>query len=305
MTEERETTASPDEAQAPEGAAHEVQDDLTPPPVADGMVSAPGVDEAPAEQGAAPPPAPASAPASAYQPSYVFLAVATIVSLGLDLGTKWWARERLSLFTTGFLGKVRCTHKDPIPVIRDHLDLIFACNEGGAFGLLQKEPESIRRPFFLAISVVAVAFIVSLYRKLTPRQWALRWGLPLVLAGALGNLVNRIQYNYVVDFIDYSAGWVRSLFVFLGMNPTDHWPTFNVADITIVVGVLLMAVDMFTPAKKPGTAPSVAPATSQASSPSASAPAGGVGTEGGVAGEVSPRASSSEPSGGEPAAKET
>ncbi len=139
--------------------------------------------------------------------------------------------------------------------------LPLRAEQGGAWGLLQDEPESIRRPFFLGISFLAIAFIVSLYRKLTPQQWALKWGLPLVLGGALGNLVNRVQFNYVVDFIDYRAGWVRWLNGLISSRPTDHWPTFNVADVAIVAGVVLMAVDMFTPRKstakvEPAAAPS-------------------------------------------------
>ncbi len=179
-----------------------------------------------------------SGPVSPWRPNYVFLAAVSVVSLALDLGTKWWAEARLHT--------VRSWPEVRVEVIKDHVGFMFRKNDGGAWGLLSTEPASVRRPFFLGISVVAIIFIVSLYRKLTPRQWALKWGLPLVLGGALGNLVNRIQYNYVVDFIDVSAHWDGA---------EHHWPTFNVADIWIVVGVLLMAVDMFTPSpgKMPGT----------------------------------------------------
>jgi signal peptidase II len=165
--------------------------------------------------------------APVYRPNYVFLAGVAIVSLVLDLGTKAWAKVRLD--------DAKTFAERHIDVITDHLAFSFAKNRGGAWGILQEEPESVRRPFFLAISALAIGFIVSLYRKLTPRQWALKWGLPLVLGGALGNLVNRIQYNYVIDFID--------------------WPTFNIADIAIVAGVVLMAVDMFTPTPKIELAP--------------------------------------------------
>jgi signal peptidase II len=196
--------------------------------------------------------APAGGPAEpAYRPNYVFLAIVSIISLVLDLGTKAWAKVRLD--------EAKSVADRHIDVLANHLAFTFAKNRGGAWGLFQDQPESIRRPFFLAISFLAIAFIVSLYRKLTPRQWALKWGLPLVLGGALGNLVNRIQYNYVVDFIDYRADWVRWLNGQLArlsspdgvaLHPSDHWPTFNVADVAIVAGVILMAVDMFTPAPK-------------------------------------------------------
>lgn len=198
---------------------------------------------------AVPEDAPAAAPA--YRPNYVFLGVVAFISLALDLGSKWWAKSRLD--------DVKDFADKSIVVVKDHLAFRFAQNRGGAWGLLQDEPESIRRPFFLGISFVAIAFIVSLYRKLTPQQWALKWGLPLVLGGALGNLVNRIQYNYVVDFIDYHAAWVKWLNGLMTQHPTDHWPTFNIADVAIVVGVILMAVDMFTPHKPALASPAAAP----------------------------------------------
>jgi signal peptidase II len=67
--------------------------------------------------------------------------------------------------------------------------------------------------------------------------------LPLVLGGALGNVFDRIRYGHVIDFIDIHV---------LIKGREHHWPTFNVADIAICVGVGLMAIDMFT-AKKQGT----------------------------------------------------
>src|SRR5690606_30983730 len=107
-----------------------------------------------------------------------------------------------------------------------------------------------RAPFFLVVSIGAVAFIVSLYRKLQPGQTALRWGLPFVLGGALGNLADRLTRGKVVDFIDYQATWVQWMNEFIvkindGWHVTRHWPTFNVADMGICVGIGLMAIDMF------------------------------------------------------------
>src|SRR5689334_387355 len=172
----------------------------------------------------APPLDPAAKPKE-FRPDYVFLGIVSVLSLALDLGTKWWAK--------GALEDPKSIADRKIEVISKFLSLTFAKNRGGAWGLLQEQPESIRRPFFLGISVLAIIFIVSLYRRLTPQQTALKWGLPLVLGGALGNLVNRIQFNYVVDFIDVYV---------VADGKEHHWPTFNVADIGIVVGVGLMAV---------------------------------------------------------------
>jgi signal peptidase II len=141
---------------------------------------------------------------------------------------------------------------DPSIVLLDkHLTFTLAYNKGGAWGLLQDAHETVRRPFFFAVSVLAVLFIVSLYSKLGKSQKALTWGLPLVLGGALGNMSDRVTRSSVIDFIDYRADWVMSMNrlvakAFPGWGLTDHWPTFNVADIAICAGVALMAVDMFT-----------------------------------------------------------
>ncbi len=181
-------------------------------------------------------------------PSYVFLALLSIVTLASDIASKAWAEHHLD----GYPGIVE--------VWKNHLALILARNRGGAWGLLQSTSENVRRPFFLLVSVAAIAFIMTLYRRLQPRQHALQWGLPLVLGGALGNVFDRIRYGLVIDFIDAHV-------VYKGVE--HHWPTFNVADIAICVGVGLMAIDMFH--GKRGTpvlrAPAAPPAQSGESVP--------------------------------------
>lgn len=175
-------------------------------------------------------------------PSYLFLGIIAAISLVADAATKLWAETTLG----------RLTRVDPsIVLIDDVLTFTLAYNKGGAFGMLAGEDGVWRRPFFLLVSAGASLFIISLYRKIQPNQWALRWGLPLVLGGALGNFADRLAKGKVVDFVDYRAGWVESMNELIAkVNPTwhvtSHWPTFNVADICICVGVGLMVVDMFT-----------------------------------------------------------
>ncbi|MBW2529326.1 MAG: signal peptidase II [Deltaproteobacteria bacterium] len=220
----------------------------------------PAEEPAPKADGAVASPAP-TAPASEKlqrTASYWFLAIVTIVGLALDLGTKEWAKNHFESISKG--------EPRQLVLIDGFMQLIFAKNRGGAWGLLQNETDSLRRPFFLIVSVVAIVFIVSLYRKLAPGQTALKWGLPLVLGGALGNLVDRIRYGYVVDFID--------VFVTYG-GDVRHWPTFNVADIAICVGVGLMAIDMFTsrkPKRAATTSTFVQPVAATSAQPPAEAP---------------------------------
>jgi phosphatidylglycerol:prolipoprotein diacylglycerol transferase len=216
-------------------------------------------EEPQAERLDAPEPPPADAPEPTLPPlatseavvekkaSYVFLAVVSFVSLVADLGTKRWAEKTLQI------GEVPA----PKTIIKGVFGFILAKNKGGAWGLLQGQSEKVRIPFFVTVSVLAILFIVSLYRRLHPQQTALKWGLPLVLGGALGNLVDRIRYGSVIDFIDVQATWEGS---------AHHWPTFNVADIAICIGVGLMAVDMLT-ARRPKVTPSTVPPPVDASLP--------------------------------------
>ncbi len=182
------------------------------------------------------------------KPSYAFLGVVSALSLVADLASKTWAERAL-----------QGPGETPMPktVVKGLFTFLLAKNRGGAWGVLQNAPENVRKPFFVVVSVFAILFIVSLYRKLHPSQHALRWGLPLVLGGALGNLVDRIRYGFVIDFIDFQMAWGGS---------SHHWPTFNVADIAICVGVALMAIDMLSPRR--GHAALEAP-------PASRAPAGG------------------------------
>jgi signal peptidase II len=192
--------------------------------------------------GAEPAVKPAAIPLPTSPPNYLFLGVVSLITLGFDLGSKIWAKDRL-----GDDKSFADRHIDFIPKL---LELRLARNKGGGWGLLQEESELLLRPFFFSMSFLAVIFIVSRYRRLTPGQTAMKWGLPLVLGGALGNLVNRIQYNYVLDFIAVYTKWG-------GEN--HQWSTFNIADVAIVAGVSLMAFDMFN-SRKPAKRAAVATA---------------------------------------------
>jgi len=160
------------------------------------------------------------------RPSYLFLAISSIVFFIADAGSKWWVVH----------------HVEPKPRAIDdgwHLRLSRVQNPGGAWGIFGDQPEYVRLPFFFIISAVAVVFVVSLYKKLEPRQVALKWALPLLLGGAAGNLLDRVRHQSVVDFLEFT--------IVKAGQETFRWPTFNVADIWIVAGVALMAIDMFTP----------------------------------------------------------
>jgi len=109
-------------------------------------------------------------------------------------------------------------------------------NSGAAFSFLS-DASGWQRWFFITLaSLVVVVLIVWLYR-LQRNQVRMALALSLVLGGAVGNLIDRVFYGYVIDFIDvYYASW--------------HWPTFNIADSAITVGAALLLLDAFTGHKK-------------------------------------------------------
>ncbi len=208
-------------------------------------MDSPPITEASPEAHAAPG---AVAPRAQKAPTFVFFGILAGASLLADVLSKAWA-EVILKGDSPKNPKLLLGADSSIVVWPDHLTFTLAYNRGGAWGLLQNSPEAVRRPFFLIVSILAIVFIVSLYGRLQPGQRALKWGLPLVLGGALGNLADRLVRSSVIDFIDYRADWIESMNRFIAKFHstwvvTDHWPTFNVADIAICAGVALMGVDM-------------------------------------------------------------
>jgi len=104
--------------------------------------------------------------------------------------------------------------------------------------------EKYRVPLFHLISIAAVVFIFSYYRKLATEQRYVQVALALVLGGALGNGICRLLRGYVIDFIDWH--WFDPFW----SKPKLHWPTFNVADSAITVGLLMLVLEMVF-ARKP------------------------------------------------------
>jgi len=146
---------------------------------------------------------------------WVWLAVTALVIL-FDWQTKAMATEALELYR-------------PVEVF-SWLNITLAHNYGAAFSFLS-DAGGWQRWFFIVLSSgVSLVLLVWLIRL--PRQeWLTALGLALILGGAIGNLVDRVQLGYVVDFIDvYYKDW--------------HYPAFNVADSAITCGVVLLLLDM-------------------------------------------------------------
>ena len=111
--------------------------------------------------------------------------------------------------------------------------LTYIRNSGSAFGLLAGSNPAVLRIFFPAITVLAVVLLVWYLSRLPASQPLTLWGVCLVIGGAVGNGIDRFRIGQVIDFLD--VHWYD----------VYHWPTFNVADSAICVGVGLLVLDAF------------------------------------------------------------
>jgi signal peptidase II len=110
-----------------------------------------------------------------------------------------------------------------VPVISGFFSLTHIENPGGAFGFLAGHQSSLQRLFFLIGTLAAVGVLIYLYKKIPATYSLLAAGLALIMGGALGNLMDRIRFGKVTDFLDFFIGHL-------------HWPAFNVADSAVTVG---------------------------------------------------------------------
>lgn len=125
---------------------------------------------------------------------------------------------------------------DSIPVIDGFFNITYVLNPGAAFGFLAKMSEQYRVFFFVVVTIIAIFLVVYLLIK--ERKYILRkYSYTLILAGAIGNLIDRITIGKVVDFLDFYIS-------------KYHWPAFNVADVSISCGVGLLLLDMYMEKRK-------------------------------------------------------
>ncbi len=120
---------------------------------------------------------------------------------------------------------------DTVPVVSGLFNIIHIKNPGGAFGLLANLTPGMRTFIFLFISSLAVGLIFYFYIKTPVNQAWLAAGFALIFGGAIGNLIDRIRFGVVTDFLDFYLS-------------KYHWPAFNVADSAITVGIGIFIVHL-------------------------------------------------------------
>jgi signal peptidase II len=136
--------------------------------------------------------------------------VIILLGIAVDRFTKLWVVESL-------------LENSNIDILGNFLSFLYIKNRGAAFGILQN-----KLYFLAAITIVVVIGIIYYIFKFKPQWGMVRISLSLIISGALGNLVDRIVYGYVVDFIALHLGDIY------------YFPIFNIADILVVTGTMLL-----------------------------------------------------------------
>ncbi len=141
--------------------------------------------------------------------------IIAIASFMLDQGIKTWIMSHLHLHET-------------IPIIPGFFNITYITNSGAAFGILANSGKW-GHIFFQVVSFAALGGLTYLVKQAKNKHPLLIWGAALIFGGALGNLIDRIRFKKVIDFLDFYIGQY-------------HWPAFNIADSCITIGGLLLAI---------------------------------------------------------------
>ena len=156
-------------------------------------------------------------------PDLVPIIVAVAV-VGIDQLTKLWIMAQFALY-------------EHLEVIPRFFNLVYVTNTGAAFGFLAGSKTWLRQAFFVTVSLVALTVIVIAHGQLKKQSRIFVYALGLIGGGAVGNLIDRLRFGSVVDFLDFYLG-------------TYHWPAFNVADSAITTGVGLFLLGSFLQHRK-------------------------------------------------------
>lgn len=139
--------------------------------------------------------------------------------LALDQLTKWLVTSQMAVGQSVY----------PIPALAPFVAITYVTNTGVSFGLFQNA-----NALFAGVSIVVSVVVLRYLLSLPKERWLVRLALALVLAGAVGNLLDRLRLGFVVDFV--AVGWL---------------PKFNIADASIVVGVIVLALTMLLEGRQP------------------------------------------------------
>jgi len=145
---------------------------------------------------------------------YVLLGLVSVITVLLDQATKLQITQSMRLH-------------ESIPVVPDFFSITYIRNPGAAFGILASSSSGFRLAFFGVTSILALVLLSTIFVRLKPTHWIGQLSVAAVFGGAIGNLLDRVRFGEVIDFLD----------IYLGAY---HWPAFNVADAAISAGVCFL-----------------------------------------------------------------
>jgi signal peptidase II len=187
-------------------------------------------------------PAPAAA---SDRTKWILFAVVGVLSLAADQVTKIWARglptEPANCPVPDAIVEGRCVGS-PVSVIEGFWHWRLSMNPGSAFGLFSSQGGA--RIGLSVVGIAAVIGMIWMLKKARADQRILHWALALVAGGAVGNLIDRMYYGVVTDFILWHVGDPVRSSPLHATRWRYEWPVFNVADIVLVAGVILMFIDI-------------------------------------------------------------
>ncbi len=126
---------------------------------------------------------------------------------------------------------------ESIPVLKDFFSITYVRNPGAAFGFLAAAHEMIRKIFLIVAPLLFGIWLGRMIWTTRANNILLNVGYTMILAGGVGNLIDRLLYGYVVDYLDFFYG-------------TYHWPAFNVADSSITIGAIFLVLELLISFKK-------------------------------------------------------
>ena len=151
---------------------------------------------------------------------YRLLFFISVVTVGLDQISKIIVLKSMTLYQS-------------IPVIPGFFNFTYIRNPGGAFGFFANQSPAIRSFVFIFVSLLAIGFILYFYINTPDTHKFLATGFSLIFGGAIGNMIDRLRFGTVVDFLDV---YIQN----------THWPAFNIADSAISIGMAIFIYHVLT-----------------------------------------------------------
>ncbi|MDD6176669.1 MAG: signal peptidase II [Succinivibrionaceae bacterium] len=163
--------------------------------------------------------------------SGLWFLIVSVIAIIIDLFSKLWIVNNIEAYSL----------ESSIEVISNFFRIVHVHNNGAAFSFLA-EHSGWQKWMFASFAVFVSLVLMVLMHKTPAAKWFTNLSYSLIIGGAIGNLIDRVMYGYVIDFLDFYLVYDKA---------EHHYPAFNIADCVICVGVAMAIIcQIFTPSKK-------------------------------------------------------